>query len=58
MPELFDGMDEQGMEYAARLLRSKKLAKQIVFISHHHVLQDAADAMIVIEKKNGVARIR
>lgn len=56
--ELFDGMDEQGMEYAARLLRSKKLAKQIVFISHSPILHDAADAMIVVEKKNGVARIR
>lgn len=56
--ELFDGLDEQGMEYAARLLRSKRLAKQIVFISHHHVLQDAADATVMVEKKNGVAVIR
>lgn len=54
--ELLDGLDDTGMEYAVRLLRSKKLAKQVVFISHDAKLQEAADGVIVMEKVNGKSR--
>lgn len=56
--ELLDGLDETGMEYAARLLRSQRLAKQTVYISHADALKDAADGVITVVKKGGVSRIK
>lgn len=55
--ELADGLDEQGMMAFTRLLKSKRLAKQVVFISHDQFLQEAADAVVRVTKKNGVSSI-
>lgn len=56
--ELFDGLDDRGIELAAKLLRSKDIAHQVVFISHDEALQEAADATIMVEKVNGVSKVK
>lgn len=51
--ELLDGLDATGMERAAMLLRSSGIAKQVVFISHDSTLQEAADTVLTLVKRNG-----
>jgi len=51
--ELLDGLDQTGMERAALLLRKSDIAKQVVFISHDSTLQEAADGVITLVKRNG-----
>lgn len=41
------------MERAAMLLRSSGIAKQVVFISHDSTLQEAADTVLTLVKRNG-----
>lgn len=56
--EVFDGLDSEGIESFVRLLRSKKLAEQVFFISHDVMLQEAADDVILVDKINGVSTVR
>lgn len=58
LDELLDGLDEQGVEYAARLIRSRHVAKQTVFISHADGLKEAADAVVLVTKRGGVSTVK
>lgn len=58
LDELQDGLDEEGMEHFARLLRVQKIAKQAVYISHSDAFKECADAVITVVKRGGVARVK
>jgi DNA repair exonuclease SbcCD ATPase subunit len=57
LDEIADGLDRTGTEYFIRLLRTKKIAPQVVFISHDNTMQEAADKVFLLEKREGVTRL-
>jgi DNA repair exonuclease SbcCD ATPase subunit len=55
--ELADGLDTEGVESMLKLFRDGSLARQIVYISHDPVIQDAADSTVTVVKRRGVSTI-
>lgn len=58
LDEIADGLDRTGTEFFIRLLRTKKVAPQVVFISHDNTMQEAADKVFLLEKREGVTRLK
>ena len=55
--ELADGLDTAGMDAFIRLLRSRKIAEQVFYVSHDETMQDAADQVILVEKTGNESRV-
>jgi len=60
LDEAFKHVDPERVEIVAEFLRSiaEDLGLQIILFSHHEVMQDAADAVYVIQDKSGDARVQ
>ncbi len=59
MDEILDGLDEEGKNRVVRLLLELKRNKETIFvITHDHDVIDSFQKMIVVEKTDGISKLR